>query len=57
MVIIRCNSLMRRDNFFELHADLVNMARTGVILLPDCCELLNEVPADTEVVVVKNEED
>ena len=53
MVIIKCNIHIKRDEFLALHTGLTEMAKTGVILLPAYCELLNEVPPDTEVAVVK----
>lgn len=53
MVIIRCRALLPPEVLDKLHDNLVEMAKTGVILLPSSCELLNEVPPDTEVVVVK----
>ena len=52
MVVIKCHALLTRGQFRELHDDLVEMAKTGVVLLPPGCELLNEVPPDTEVIVV-----
>lgn len=56
MVIIRCNTLMKQEQFLKIYDGLVEMAKIGVILLPSYCELLNEVPPDTEVVVVKEKE-
>ena len=56
MVIIKCLALMKREQFYNLYAILVEMAKTGVILLPGYCELLNEVPHDEEIVIVKKGE-
>jgi hypothetical protein len=53
MVIIKCNALLPADDFINLWRGFVEMAETGVLLLPYGCDLLNEVPPDTEVVVVK----
>ena len=56
MVIIKCTVMMRQAEQKQLHAAIAEMAKTGVILLPAYCELLNEVPPDTEVVVIKEKE-
>lgn len=32
---------------------LVDQAKTGVVLVPQFCELLNEVPEDTEIKVIQ----
>lgn len=56
MVVIGCKVLMRTEDFRAMHSALVKMAKTGVILLPSGFELLNEVPADEEVVVVRKGE-
>ena len=52
MVIIRCNAIMKPERLVEAYNDIVEMAKKGVILLPACYELLNEVPLDTEIVVI-----
>jgi hypothetical protein len=56
MVIIKCNHLLKDKQFLETWKSLCRMAAVGVILLPPGFELLNEVPADAEVVVVKAKE-
>ena len=53
MVIIRCNIDMTGDQFLKIHAGLVEMAKMGVILLPQFCELLKEVPPDEGVMIVR----
>lgn len=57
MVIIKCNQILKDGQFANTWKSLCRMAAAGVILLPPGFELLNEVPADTEVVVVKNKEE
>lgn len=52
MVILRCNVHVKKDKFAQLYEELVAMYERGVILLPPSVELLNEVPPDTQVVVV-----
>ena len=56
MIIIRCNALIRREQFYELYGAIVEMAKNGVILLPESCELLNEVPPDEEIAIIKKGE-
>lgn len=53
MVIIRCNLITRDEVLERLHKDFVKQAETGVILLPEFCDLLNEVDRDEEIVVVR----
>lgn len=52
MVIIRCNVPLKKDVLQRMREAFVAMAKDGVILLPDFCELVNEVPPDTDIVVV-----
>jgi len=56
VVIIKCMLMMKQEKQKELHDAIAEMAKTGVILLPAYCELLNEVPPDTEIVVIKEKE-
>lgn len=56
MIIIRCNALIKDEALAELWAAFQFMADRGVILLPASCELLNEVPPDEEIVVIKKGE-
>lgn len=51
MVIIRCNALAHEQMLELLKNDIHAQAATGVIVLPNFCELLNEVPADEEICV------
>lgn len=53
MVIIKCNVLLSSGDFVKTWRGLLEMAETGVILLPPGCDLLNEVPPDTEICMVK----
>lgn len=53
MVIIKCNSMLKAAEHDWMWRRLVNMSKSGVILLPPGFELLNEVPADADIVVVK----
>ena len=57
MVIIRCKALIKNEDLAELWAAIRYMADSGVILLPESCELLNEVAPDEEIVVVKKKGD
>lgn len=56
MVIIKCNQLLKPKEFVEAWETLCNMKAAGVILLPPGFELLNEVPPDSEIVMVKRKE-
>ena len=56
MVVIRCNVMPKKEQFLVAYDGLVEMAKTGVILLPESFELLNEVPHDEEIVIVKKGE-
>lgn len=56
MIIIRCKAFIKNEQFDRLYRDLLMMAANGVILLPEPCELLNEVPPDEEIVIVKKKE-
>jgi hypothetical protein len=56
MVIIKCNQILKDTQFAKAWESLYRMKELGVILLPPGFELLNEVPADAEVVVVKDKE-
>ena len=57
MVIIRVNASMRPENMRLITEEIHEQAKTGVIVLPNFCELLNEVPADETVKVVCKQED
>lgn len=52
MVIIRVNANVRPERAQIIVEGIHNQAPTGVIVLPSCCELLNEVPADEEIKVI-----
>lgn len=56
MIIIQCECLMSAECFTKAWEGLVAMAKTGVMLLPPGCTLVNEVPPDTDVVVVREKE-
>ena len=56
MIIIKCNALLSDEQFAKAWENLYRMAELGVVLLPPGWELLNEVPADTEIVVAKDKE-
>lgn len=56
MVIIKCKFFMKNEQFAQTWENLHKMAQLGVILLPPGFELLNEVPPDEEIVVVKKKE-
>ena len=53
MVIIKCNIHLKADEFTKTWEGLVEMADSGVILLPPGMELLNEVPADSGIIITK----
>lgn len=57
MVIIKCETILPADSFATVWTQLVKMAVCGVILLPPGFTLLNEVPPDTEIVVIKQKEE
>lgn len=52
MVIIRINGRIHAEQAKIVLEGIHNQARTGVIVLPSFCELLNEVPADEEIKVL-----
>lgn len=52
MVIIRIDANLRMPQVENVAKHIRAQAATGVIILPDCCELLNEVPADEEIKVI-----
>lgn len=52
MVIIRIDANLRLTQAENVAKHIRAQAATGVIILPDCCELLNEVPADEEIKVI-----
>jgi hypothetical protein len=52
MVIIRIRCFLKPDDVQKITDDIQAMAKTGVIVLPPYCELLNEVPDDEEIKVV-----
>ena len=56
MIVIRCNSRIDGKALAAFWESCVNMAKTGVIVLPPFCELLNEVPDDPDVIVVRDKE-
>lgn len=56
MIIIKCNEFLNDKQFAKSWENLYKMAQLGVVLLPPGWELLNEVPPDTEIVVVKGKE-
>ena len=57
MIIIQCSLLLNSKDFSALWESIARMAATGVVLLPPGCRLVNEVPPDTEVVVVRNKKE
>lgn len=56
MIIIQCECFLSAECFTKTWEGLVAMAKTGVMLLPPSFTLVNEVPPDTEVVVVREKE-
>ena len=56
MIVIKCNTNISAKDHALLWESFVRMAETGVILLPPFCDLLNEVPDDPDVVVVRDKE-
>lgn len=57
MIIIQCEHFMTAECFTKTWEGLVAMAKTGVVLLPIGCTLVNEVHPDTEVVVVREKQE
>lgn len=57
MVIIKCDAFIEHEHLLKLYDEILEMAENGVILLPPHCSLLNEVPADEDIVVIGVEED
>lgn len=52
MVVIRINARLNADNARAVIEGIHNQARTGIIVVPEYCELLSEVPADEEIKVI-----
>lgn len=52
MVVIRVNASIRPESAKIIVEGIHAQASTGVIVLPECCELLNELPADEEIQVI-----
>lgn len=52
MVIIRLNPLLRMRQVIDIEESIRKQAETGIIILPEYAELLNEVPADEEIKVI-----
>ena len=52
MVIIRINGNIHPERAKIIVEGIHNQAPTGVIVVPNCCELLNEVPEDQEIKVI-----
>ncbi len=44
MIIIRCNQLMMRPGLKDLERDIRIQAASGLIVLPDYCEVLHVDP-------------
>lgn len=56
MVIIRINANLCQEDFNKTaQSILIQAATTGVVVLPNYCELLNEVPADEEIKVIQQD--
>lgn len=55
MVIIRIKSNIPEGSAQIIAQGIHRQAHTGVIVLPNCCELLNEVPEDQEILVTHQE--
>ena len=56
MVIIKLNAVVNGEDFVTIMQGIQNQAKTGVILLPSFCDLLNEVPADEEIQIIRQDE-
>lgn len=54
-MIIRVNKSLKAEAAYSLHQVLKEQAKDGVIILPAFCELLNEVPADEEIKVIRQD--
>lgn len=52
MVVIRVNAGIRPESAKIIVEGIHAQAQTGVIVLPQCCELLNELPADEEIQII-----
>lgn len=56
MVVIRINGSIKAEQARIITEAVHTQAKTGVIVLPGICELLNEVPADEEIQVFYQDE-
>lgn len=52
MVIIKVNALLKEEGMERLRANILKQKDTGKIVLPPCCEIVADVPDDTEVEVL-----
>lgn len=52
MVVIKCTARMKPQQEIDLVRYIQEQATTGVIVLPEFCQLLNEVPADEKIQIV-----
>lgn len=49
MVIIRICISMKSEDSRKIVDDIHEQAKTGVIVLPQCCELLSDVQGESEI--------
>ena len=56
MVIIKCNAALSGEDFVNIMQGIQNQAATGIVMLPCFCELLNEVPADEEIQIIRQDD-
>jgi len=56
MVVIGSRVPLKAEDHSAVHKMFVDMAASGVILLPPGFYLLNDVPADADIVVVEEAE-
>lgn len=56
MVIIKVNKSLKAEAAYSLHQVLKEQAKDGVVILPVFCELLNEVPADEGIQIIRQDD-
>lgn len=51
MIVIRCNAILKPAQRFELENAIHEQAATGVIVLPECCDLVYANLAEETLVI------
>lgn len=55
MIIIQCHAFVSEVERRAIHANLVEQARDGILVLPACCTLRAVTSQDTEDIIIVKE--